>query len=171
MATYQVTFKCGHTEDVVLFGPIDARMRRIEYLEQNRVCSCCAEKAHLKIVSEKNNDLGLEDLDGTEKQVKWANDIRLGFIRSCDEVLNKALSYDYKDVAFSELEEIFKESMFDFQNETLKMKSAKFWIENRFELDTYSVKQKFVEICRPKFIALQLKFNEQYKQNKQKNEQ
>lgn len=38
---YQVSMKCGHTEDHELFGPYKQRERRMAWLHENHVCMNC----------------------------------------------------------------------------------------------------------------------------------
>ena len=38
---YDVTFSCGHTETVALFGKISDRMNKIDYYQRHGLCSCC----------------------------------------------------------------------------------------------------------------------------------
>lgn len=41
MGKYNVTFSCGHTETVTLYGPLANREKRIEWLTRNGVCTQC----------------------------------------------------------------------------------------------------------------------------------
>lgn len=75
MAKYTITYDCGCTREVQLFGAHDARERRIKWLE-TQTCPDCqheAENAHAEKAKEAR---GLADLTGSEKQVAWANSIR-----------------------------------------------------------------------------------------------
>ncbi len=48
MATYTITFGCGHAEEKQLFGPEKERTRKIEYFEREGLCSECYKAAMRK---------------------------------------------------------------------------------------------------------------------------
>ena len=79
MAKYDVKFGCGHTETVELFGKGADRERKIAYWEQQGECSECYKK-RMNALQAKSNDrlasLNLPKLEGSEKQISWAKDIR-----------------------------------------------------------------------------------------------
>jgi len=58
MAKNEVTFACGHTETVTLFGPKDERQKRIEWLAQNGTCTQCWKAAKPKAT----RAIGIEEL-------------------------------------------------------------------------------------------------------------
>lgn len=85
MAQYQVTFSCGHTETVQLFGKIDDRYRKIEWYEEKGLCSKCYKKEQeddRKAYQERALSLSvnLPTLTGSEKQTAWAMTIRQSWI-------------------------------------------------------------------------------------------
>lgn len=41
---YEVTFSCGHTGTVQLYGKGDERERKIRYFEEYGVCSACKQE-------------------------------------------------------------------------------------------------------------------------------
>ncbi len=44
MAKYNVTYSCGHSDTIQLYGPHKERDRKIEYFEQQGTCSDCYRK-------------------------------------------------------------------------------------------------------------------------------
>lgn len=54
---YDVTFKCGHEEEVELFGKYEDRRKRIAWYEQECDCSKCREKAYRAKMAEKHNEV------------------------------------------------------------------------------------------------------------------
>jgi len=77
-----VTRACGHTETVAIYGPYKAREGRLEY-EATKLCADCyrkqkaAEQAAAKDeVADVISRLGLPELEGTPKQIAWAEAIR-----------------------------------------------------------------------------------------------
>jgi len=82
MAKYQITRSCGHTETVNICGPGKDRDRKAEY-ESGKLCYECyqakqrAERdAAAAQAAETAAETGLPELTGSEKQIKWALQIR-----------------------------------------------------------------------------------------------
>ena len=143
MAKYQITYKCGHKKVIELFGKEDERKRKIAWIEQNCVCSDCK-----KVELEKNTSyVKLAELEGSEKQIAWAEKIRLEKINASKESFEKAS----KDLATAKenftkftveqiekfgnkVQEFFKEKeqIINNYNHLLTETSAKWFIENRF---------------------------------------
>lgn len=87
---YIVKHSCGHEETANLTGSSRDRERRLAWLE-SQPCRACQEEAAAKRNKEKEKELGLPDLEGSEKQISWATTIRLErykeldeFIKSCE---------------------------------------------------------------------------------------
>lgn len=84
MGTYQVKRSCGHTEEVKLYGRIVDRPKMLEF-EEGRLCHACylkqraeeAQKAH-----DEASALGFQALEGSEKQVAWAETLRMKVFKS-----------------------------------------------------------------------------------------
>lgn len=73
MAKYNVTFSCGHTAKVDLFGKNIERQRRIKYFETYEICPECKEKEKeewFEQLAPASDEY--ENMAGTEKQKKWA---------------------------------------------------------------------------------------------------
>lgn len=80
MAKYEVTYKCGHTGTVELFGKSSDRERKIAWYEGYCVCPECYAAEQAEKRSEEVKKYALPDLSGTEKQVAWAEKIRSKYI-------------------------------------------------------------------------------------------
>lgn len=66
-----ITHSCGHTEDIVVYGKRADRERRIAWLESQLCAECWArEKAEQSAAS------GWAALEGSPKQIAWAEDLR-----------------------------------------------------------------------------------------------
>lgn len=108
MAKYDVTFSCGHTATVQLFGKEADRQRSITWYEENGLCPECYKK---KIEAERKaaddaaaaeaKEMGLPDLKGSEKQVAWANSIRGAIVNE----VNNCLGNAYKEQKRAEKED------------------------------------------------------------------
>lgn len=70
---YTVTCSCGHKIEVVLFGKTSDREAKLKWYETQALCPDCY-NAQIK---ESSREYGLPTLEGTEKQVAWAEKIRI----------------------------------------------------------------------------------------------
>lgn len=84
MAKYTVTHTCGHEREYQLYGKHTERDRKIEWLS-GQECPECRRKAEEEVAKKEADELGLPELEGSEKQVKWANTIRAKFIQAAQE--------------------------------------------------------------------------------------
>lgn len=113
---YDVTHSCGHVERVSLCGPNDAREWRLHQLEQIPCSDCrAAEQARQSAEdAEKARKLELPALTGSERQVAWAETIRMRFVEKYEE------DYARQMPEYAE-----------YVEGALKESRAKWWIENR----------------------------------------
>ena len=123
MAKYVITHKCGHKQEVYLFGSMKDRENRIKYLESIECDDCRKNAANAASLAAKESR-GLADLTGTEKQIAWANTIREKAYKCLDALKPFATNDSAKKM---------------IDNWSAKMNvttEAKFWIDNRFEIPT-----------------------------------
>lgn len=102
MAMYEVKHACGHVETVDLAGPYKTREYRLEQM-RSEICPACRKKE----LEEKSRAKGLAELNGTERQVAWALQIRIKSIYSL-EALTSAVESEIakmKDKNADELKE------------------------------------------------------------------
>lgn len=74
----QVTRQCGHAETIGVFGSSQQRERQVSY-ESSRVCQACREAQYQARAAEAAaaaRAAGLPQLEGTERQVAWAEQLR-----------------------------------------------------------------------------------------------
>ena len=111
MAKYDVTCSCGHTETVQIYGKAADREKEIARREKG-ICKECwkAESA-----SETTRAFGLAQLEGSEKQIAWANDIRAKIF----------------DKYGSQLQAATDEKTKNFAAFLVGQPSAKYWIDRR----------------------------------------
>ena len=85
MAKYQITHSCGHTQEHVLYGKhsgYNGRDNKIEWLGTTLCKECWKKEQDNKKekvnqeAAEKVNENGFIELQGSEKQIAWANTIR-----------------------------------------------------------------------------------------------
>ena len=128
MAQYNIHHTCGHEETVQIYGTNvhGERQRKAEWLE-SKPCRDCERKA-----MRDENLAGAAELEGSEKQVSWANDLRakaIGDIKAKLATLDTqyiAAAQDWKDAQRTAGEAII-EAM-------LAETSAKAIIDNRGNL-------------------------------------
>lgn len=120
MAKYSITYKCGHTCDTQLFGTYKSRERYIEWAKDNKFCPECAE-ANVRECRRKENEAsaqeaqerGYIELQGSPKQVAWANSIRSKAIAVIDEVKE---SFDAKVKRYLPSQDIIDKNYAAFNN-------------------------------------------------------
>lgn len=94
MAKYTVTRSCGHEETVALIGKIKDREWRLGHVESEKLCSecyqidlkCRREEANRE-AAEAAKDNDFPALTGTEKQIPWAETIRVELITRMEEII------------------------------------------------------------------------------------
>lgn len=140
MAKYTVKFACGHEEVINLYGSNAERERKIAYYQEHVKCSECY-KAEKK--AEKETEISkiedMPELQGSEKQVAWANDIRNKMAAEVVEYIESKTKTNIKTfaaafAAFSEEQKALavRNSEVIAKYATLITEtSAKYYIENR----------------------------------------
>lgn len=122
MAKYTVTYKCGHTATIQLFGKYDDRERKIAYYKTIDCPECKA-----KAAAEKATEQGLAALTGSPKQVAWAEQIRAKFVELAGGLKKRGEG----NGANPQVQAIYK-----VLDETMQNENASFWIDNRFDFES-----------------------------------
>lgn len=140
MAKYTVKFACGHEEVINLYGSHAERERKIAYYQEHGKCSECykAEKKAEK-ETESSKIENMPELQGSEKQVAWANDIRNKMAEEVVEYIESNVKTDVKtfSASFAALNEEQKAFVVRKSEAVAKYSilitetSAKYYIENR----------------------------------------
>lgn len=119
MAWYYGTYSCGHEGRVNVVGKMSERQWKIDRHFEG-ICENCKAK-QIEESNKKSMETSKEyeflDLKGTEKQIAWANTIRLNFYEECEK-----RNIDINDIINNEAE-------------------SKFWIDNRNCLNGKFVKE------------------------------
>lgn len=126
---YVLDLKCGHSEPIEINGSGVERTEKVKWYENNSVCRKCFNK----LGSTDSNIVDyyryykLDNLVGTDKQVKWANDIRNKVIDGfCDSLLDIVIK---NPNAGSSLKK--DNGLKSFFKWLISNTDAKFWIDNR----------------------------------------
>lgn len=114
MAKYSVTFSCGHEETVELYGKTVDRERKIEWMENHGLCSECYKAKMREQEEARKVGRNLPDLEGTPKQIAWAEKIRDGIFTDWEKIANIKDARAVKFTAY-------------LKGQT----TARFWIDNR----------------------------------------
>lgn len=124
MAKYEVAYSCGHTAEIQLFGKHTERENKIAWLEREGICPEChakqqqAERAAAAAAAKEAN-AELPTLEGSEKQIAWAETIRAKFNA---ELKEKGFRFE-----MAETDAKLKNAL----DATLYNTSAKWWIDHR----------------------------------------
>lgn len=137
MAKYEIKHSCGCVETINICGTNvhGERDRRVAWLESVpcRECEAAAK-------AEAAREAGLPELEGSAKQVAWANDIRLGALSKVEEFVAGMESRGIAPTMRAEADEIFAA----MRAEVASQASAKWWIE---EGRAYDARKAFGRIA------------------------
>lgn len=141
MAKYHGTYACGHEGTITLFGPTKDREWKIQK-EFSGICPECYAKQQEELRAKKNQEaaeksleMELQELDGSPKQVAWANTLRIEFLDKYGKMVD-AFRKDGKKEQTVKLPDstlvITEDVLLSAREWILKNKTeAKFWIETR----------------------------------------
>lgn len=128
MSKYNITYKCGHTAVVQLYGKEVERQKKIAWYATINCPDCEANEQKEKAAS-----AGLPQLTGSEKQIAWATKLR-----------NNAL--DILNAQITKISEEHKSIMTSYRDKWIsKETSSTYWIDNRFDLDDLRCIAKLIE--------------------------
>jgi len=134
MAKYEITYRCGHTRTVQIYGTnVHGERERKAAWYGTRLCPECYERSKAEYIENlPTYDDGLPKLVGSPKQVKWAQDIRAHRFAEVDELLaNAAEAYVKTPDATEEQIENYVNSVRKITGVFFGETSARYWIDNR----------------------------------------
>ena len=136
MAWNTLTYSCGHTAEVQLYGKRSERERKVASAAKYPCAACRAAAAQVKDTAN-----GLPQLIGSEKQIAWASECRAKMLPLADQVVAKVAEILAK---LEQMEPNEKAPLEKINAEIIKMQviitkaknmktitKAEFWIENR----------------------------------------
>lgn len=134
---YEVTYSCGHTGTVELFGTSKERERKINWYQTCAICPDCYKASKEEQIKETEQENNFPELAGTPKQVSWAKSIREkmfaqikeNYARFYEEIEKNPLHKSEEEIKklLEEAEITKAEFKRVFDNET----NASFWIDHR----------------------------------------
>lgn len=139
---YNVTYACGHEGTVDIYGRSRDREWKLAH-EEEKLCPDCWKKQRDEErakqnaeAAEANKEAGLPELEGTEKQIAWAESIRKSMI---DHIIEYYVS-QITDEAKAEHPEEYERVMKAF--EAIKQHTdASWWIDNRVNDDKIGLRR------------------------------
>ena len=117
MSKETVTHACGHTREYQMYGPHRQREARAERMT-NEICPDCV-RARIRAKAESLCP-DMPDLDGSPKQIAWAEDIRARAIPDLIELRQKVEESSKPE---------FTDALLQIINETIYQQKAKNWID------------------------------------------
>ena len=120
MAQYEITYRCGHTDTVQIYGTnIHGERERTAAAYGYRDCPACqAAKA-----AQANEDAGLAALEGSGKQVAWAEEIRSKYMPKYAQERQEWADHGATDEQLAKVDQVLAW----LKGQT----SAAWWIDNR----------------------------------------
>lgn len=160
MAKYSVTRVCGHDEIVNLIGKMKDREWRLNNVEPNKLCAECYQVELNRQREEVNRqtaeaakDMNLPELEGSEKQVAWAETLRQKFLDKTSVIYVKNEKYNRK-------EDEKERQKYILALESIKATKTKasWWIDTRFSnmyslLEDEAEQMKKVAIAPPRKVV------------------
>lgn len=125
MSIYKITHSCGHTVEHQIYGTNvhGEREKKAAWLE-SRLCYECYKKAQKEAVP----DVGYVALEGSEKQIAWAEDVRAKVAPLIVDGQEKANAASHRNPAVAA-------AMNAVLQELREQSSAKWWIDHRDTID------------------------------------
>lgn len=151
MAWYYGTYSCGHEGRTNIVGPEKNRQQKADWIF-SRLCPECHKKekqAELERqmidAEEKSKKMDLPALTGTEKQIAWANTLRVKIIEKIENNIAKVEESKLSNFPFCRRDGS-KEIMSTTKGEMMcaldyavkKYTEARFWIDNRDNFKLFS---------------------------------
>ena len=135
MAYYSGTFSCGHEGRVDIIGPSKDR----EWKRERAFSGLCPEcyrkfkaeqrEAANEKAAEESKEMSLPELTGTEKQVTWANTIRVEFINKIHDVIEESCFDNFDEEEQRAEYRANRTAPIDYLIK--RHTDARFWIDNR----------------------------------------
>jgi hypothetical protein len=130
MARHEITYACGHTGDVNLIGKHSYREWRLARLRAGECLECYKSRTH-QVAVQVSAELELPPLSGSEKQVVWAETLR---IRKIADIEKEAVSLsDENPFDEDEKNDEYHRQVLLAVDHILEQKTARWWIDNRDE--------------------------------------
>lgn len=149
MAKYTIKRSCGHTETIQIYGKVSERDGKAAW-EEGKLCYECYKAAQVAKHAAENQSAaqaaetaGLPALSGSEKQVSWAQTIRIKMIEEANKIEEKSVAMldriKIGDIPPGATEDRINTAVAELQGNIAAVKklketsSAKWFIDNRMD--------------------------------------
>lgn len=143
MAHYNIIYTCGHTDRVNLVGPHRWRAAAIDRMERGACFECYKTEKH-QAAREQAETMDLPPLAGSEKQVPWAETLRVATLGKIEEELATLEAEADPDRVRTPAELDAERQVLHAIAVITAETSAKWWIDHRYD----SVSQIIREVVR-----------------------
>ena len=114
---YEIAYRCGHTGTIRVLGTDTTQEAEVEY-RKTTLCPECR-------MEDRNRKGAYVTLEGSDKQIVWALDIRDGFIKAFKNLL----------IRIEEAPEKYRDGLLaladKYYHDRIAVTSAKLWIDSR----------------------------------------
>lgn len=152
MAKYHGTHVCGHEGIACVIGPIKDRQWKIDKYFERKCPDCEQQEREQKIKKEnyearkKSEEMELPQLTGTEKQIAWANTLRLQFVEletMYSSIKQEISWYLYENNMDASIVSNVKDDMIFLVKDKIisEQKTSSFWINHRCDIKKEFIKQ------------------------------
>lgn len=135
---YEITYACGHTGIVSLYGPVNERERKLDWYKYVSSCPECYKSKLAKVHEKYREEYELPILVGTEKQIRWAETLRKNLIDRMNQDYFIPKQKAYAQQKDSNTQEQNAKYLADLEDDQEMMRrimtcavDARFWIDNR----------------------------------------
>lgn len=139
MAKFTIKHICGHESTVQLYGKQESRDRKAEWL-RSKECFECEKAEKARVAREKAEKYRLPELQGSEKQITWALQIRDRLVEEERRIRNDFAKKIEQAMSRNENTDRIRQGEKELAewdavwNDILKTKtSASYWIDQRSE--------------------------------------
>lgn len=151
MAWTEVTYSCGHTGDVQIYGARKDREKAIWVYKTYKLCPDCYEEQLRKeeqAVLSRAEEYGLPELSGSPKQIAWAMELRDDLIQRFEKEVERLREHKQRACTPDKIAK-FEQDVLSVRNFFVSQTESCFWIDCR-EKRLESIVEEALEAIRDK---------------------
>ena len=133
MAWTDVTYSCGHTGEVQIYGARKDREKAVWIYKNYKLCPDCYEEQRRKeeqAVLSRAEEYGLPELSGSPKQIAWAMGLRDDLIKRFEELVEKDRGLMQETGTPEEIAK-FEQNVLSLRTFFVSQTESRFWIDCR----------------------------------------
>ena len=138
MARYTISYACGHTCRVDLYGKSSDRLSYINWCKDNRDCPDCKAAADKAAADKEKAEAmakltSIPELTGSEKQIAWATGIRARIVSNLNRLIEEKTALAEKRGIDPDKITAGAQKMADAIDKMVETETeSRFWIDNRY---------------------------------------